>query len=145
MTIRDFSPRDKNDYISMSLAMYAGDATLFSMNCDKLNATFDTVIGESPFTRGLILEQDGKAAGYALLSFTWSCEAGGMVVWLEEVYIKDDYRGCGLGSEFMEWLIAEYGNDCARFRLEVCSKNKRVIKLYEKYGFQIVDYIQMMK
>ena len=36
-------------------------------------------------------------AGYALLAKTFSQEAGGLVVWLDEMYVRPAYRSKGLG------------------------------------------------
>ena len=85
-----------------------------------------------------------QVVGYALLVFYWSCEAGGQTVQLEELYLSERVRGCGLGSQFMEWLLREYEGSAKRFRLEVCPRNQRVKKLYEHYGFEILPYEQMV-
>ena len=91
------------------------------------------------------LEQEGQAVGYALLVFYWSCEAGGKTVQLEELYLSEQARGCGFGSQFMEWMLREYAGSAKRFRLEVCPRNQRVKKLYERYGFELLPYEQMVR
>lgn len=143
--IRDFQEKDRQTYYKMSLDFYDGDATLCTMDENKLKATFDLALQGSPLMRGVALEDTGtgRMVGYALLAFYWSNEAGGLAVQLEEVYIDPDCRGQKLGSQFMEWMLAEYPQ-ARRFRLEVCPKNIRVKKLYESFGFRELGYIQMV-
>ena len=145
MTVRDFAPGDRPEYIAMSADFYSGDGALHPIGRDHFENTFDHILtGEDRSVRGVILEQAGRTAGYALIVCYWSCEAGGETVMLDEVYIKSDFRGEGLGSAFMEWLGKEYGH-AKRFRLEVCPQNRRVMGLYKRFGFEVLDYIQMMR
>lgn len=145
MTIRNFLPSDRAEYIAMATDFYSGDGALHPIGRDHFESTFDHILtGTDDSARGVILEQNGKTAGYALLIRYWSCEAGGETVLLDEVYIKSEFRGEGLGSTFMEWLAAEYPA-AKRFRLEVCPQNRRVMGLYERFGYEVLDYIQMIR
>lgn len=145
MTIRNFIPTDRAEYIAMSTDFYSGDGALHPIGQDHFEDTFDHILeGRDASVRGVILEHDAKIAGYALLVRYWSCEAGGDTIMLDEVYIKSDFRGAGLGSTFMKWLAAEYP-EAKRFRLEVCPQNKRVMGLYERFGYEVLDYIQMIR
>lgn len=144
MVIRSFTPADRECYLAMGRDFYAGEGTLFSISDQKLIDTFDCLMRGEPGLRGCILEHEGRAVGYALLVFYWSCEAGGQTVQLEELYLSGQVRGCGLGSQFMEWLLREYAGSARRFRLEVCPRNQRVKKLYERYGFEMLPYEQMV-
>lgn len=66
-----------------------------------------------------LFEQDGQIAGYGTLAKTFSTEAGGLVIWLEEVYIRQEFRGSGLGSRFFRFIEEMYEGTAARLRLEV--------------------------
>lgn len=145
MTARNFIPSDRTEYIAMSSDFYSGDGALHPIGKDHFEDTFDHLLAEEDDSiRGVVLEQDGRIAGYALLVFYWSCEAGGKTVMLDEIYIKPDFRGAGIGSAFMKWLEKEY-TDVKRFRLEVCPQNRRVMGLYQRFGYEVLDYIQMIR
>jgi ribosomal protein S18 acetylase RimI-like enzyme len=89
---------------------------------------------------------DGDAfAGYALISLTWSNEAGGISVLLEEAFIAPEYQGQGLGTAFLDFIEREYKDSAKRLRLEVTHSNIRAIRLYEKKGYERFDYLQMVK
>ncbi|HIT54206.1 MAG TPA: GNAT family N-acetyltransferase [Candidatus Fimivicinus intestinavium] len=145
MKVRAFTPDDKEAYLAMGKDFYNGEGTLFPITDEKLTDTFDRLLEGEPGLRGCILEQNGQAVGYALLVFYWSCEAGGKTVQLEELYLSEQVRGQGLGSQFMEWMLQEYEGQAKRFRLEVCPRNQRVKKLYERYGFVPLPYEQMVR
>ncbi len=144
MTIREFVSSDKETYFAMSKKFYSGTAALHEMNPTHCEATFAACCNRSPYTRGFMLEQDGKALGFALLSFTWSNESGGLVVLLEELYVSEEARGTGVGSNFLDWMKQNYP-EATRFRLEVTHANKDAKRLYERNGFELLDYIQMVK
>ena len=146
MTIRDFTKDDWEAYLSMARTFYSGDATLFTLPEAHFRRTYELGIVGSPHMRMLMLtDETGEVQGYAHLAFSWTCEAGGLVCWLEEIYIQEAYRGQGYAKAFMDWLFEEYGDSCARFRLEVCPENMGVKLLYEKMGFSQLPYIQMVK
>lgn len=90
----------------------------------------------SPYAYGCLLEEDGRAVGYALTATTYSRESGGKVLWLEELYILEEYRSRGLGREFFAFA-EEYArrNGYARIRLEVEEDNVRARSLYERLGY----------
>ncbi len=149
VNIRNFSETDRADFIEMCSVFFGSEATIFSLTKEQMNESFDKTLCGSPYIRGLIIEHDmgggWQTVGYALLSFTYTNEAGGIVLIIEEIYIKDKYRGRKIGTAFFEWLFKEYDGRVKRYRLEVARENQSVIKLYEKMGFKHLSYIQMFK
>jgi len=141
---RDFEPRDRGAFIKMAGALYASGATVHSVGEVNFERTFDEVLRGSPYARGIMIEEDGRARGYALLAFTWSNEAGGMVVWVEEIYISEAFRGRGIGRKLFEFLEREYPL-AARFRLEVHEDNARAMALYRRLGYEELKYVQMVR
>ena len=70
--------------------------------------------------------------------------AGGIVVWLEEIYVKPEHRCKGITGEFFKFIEKEYA-DVARIRLETEPDNERAVRLYERNGFTKLGYSQMYK
>ena len=92
----------------------------------------------------LIAEDDnGTPCGYCLLALTWSNEAGGLCVWLEEIMVDDEKRGKGVGSRMIAAVHEKY-NAAARYRLEVTDDNPRAAALYRLLGFEELPYRQMI-
>ena len=74
---------------------------------------------------------------------SFSTEFGRPCIWLEDLYIKEDFRGSGIGSLFLEFIGKKYPQ--AVLRLEVEEENGRAVKVYEKNGFSVLPYMEMKK
>lgn len=142
--IRSIRKEDRAFYVAMAQAFYASDAVLSPIPLANIEKTFDLLMKGTPYAEAFIFEKDGKAAGYALLARTWSQEAGGEAVWVEEIMVLPEYRGMGLGKEFFAFLEENYP-DARRFRLEVEDENEGAVRLYRSLGFSWFDYKQMKK
>ena len=70
--------------------------------------------------------------------------ARGMVVWVEELYLAPACRGKGYGGKVLQFLKTEYAGRAARIRLEVTAANPRARALYEREGFTVLNYTQMV-
>lgn len=143
--IRDFLQSDYNFYIEKAIEFYDTDAVLSPVPVSFFEEFFSQAMNNSPYVRGLILEHDGKPAGYAVLALSYSCEVGGIVVWIEEIYVCPEFQGKGLGKELLNFVDKEYENTAKRVRLEVCHSNGGAIRLYEKQGYKNLNYAQMIK
>lgn len=141
--VRRITEKDRDEYLKMTAAFYETDAVAKKIPEEFRIGTFEELMRSDVYAQAYILEADGQTAGYALLSKTFSQEAGGMVVWIEELFMKDSFRGRGLGKEFFQVLFKEYGDTIRRFRLEVEPENETAVALYKKLGFDYMDYAQM--
>lgn len=142
--IREMKPEDRDLFIEMADDFYHSDAVSHAVPVDHFQKTFEEILKKGPYVRGYILETDGNPVGYLLLSFTYSNEAGGMVAWIEEIYVIKDCRGRGLGKEVFHFLEKEYGKKVKRFRLEVTQENVRAASLYQRMGYEELKYLQMI-
>lgn len=89
------------------------------------------------------LNATGKPAGYGLASKMYSQEAGGIQLWLEELFVLPEYRSRGLGREFIAYM--ESLPNVARIRLEYEKSNTRAAALYRKLGYADMPYEQLVK
>ncbi|NLZ46128.1 MAG: GNAT family N-acetyltransferase [Clostridiales bacterium] len=105
---------------------------------------FNEMMNSDVYLSGYIFEHEGEIAGFAVTSKMYSAEVGGICVWVEDVYIKNEFRSHGLGRELFQ-LIEEQSPKLSRIRLEVEEGNARAISLYEKLGFKRLPYNQMIK
>ena len=61
----------------------------------------------------------------------------------EELYLKEEARGKGYGSRYFE-AVMKARPEVKRFRLEVTRSNEGAVRLYQKLGFEFLDYDQMV-
>lgn len=144
LRIRDIRETDREEFFEMSKDFYGGPACDHNVPEAHFEATLQECLRSKEYSRTLMLEDETKVVGYLLLAITWSNEAGGMAIWLDELYFKPQCRGKGYGTEVFAWVEKEYP-DAKRFRLEATYENKRAIALYGKLGYEELKYYQMIK
>ena len=130
--IREIREEDKQLYMDLTEEFYNSEAVLHPIPEAYREATFHEMMRSQDYVKAYILEKDGQAAGYGLTSYTFSQEAGGKAVWLEELYIRPQFRCHGLGKVM-------------RLRLEIEPDNLRAKKLYLAMGYEDLPYAQMIK
>jgi ribosomal protein S18 acetylase RimI-like enzyme len=135
--------KDRSQVIEMMLVFYASPAVLSNGSKEIFEADFNSCIGESPFIEGYIFEDDDNIQGYAMVAKSFSTEFGKPCIWIEDIYIKSEYRGLGIGSLFLNYIEEIYPNSV--FRLEVEAENERAVNVYKKHGYEVIPYMEMKK
>ena len=65
--------------------------------------------------------------------------AGAGIGWISLVYLREEYRGAGLGVQPLGRAITDYQKLGRRaVRLHVSSENTRAVGFYEHYGFKVI-------
>ena len=93
----------------------------------------------------LILNDD-EIAGYAVICFGYSLEYGGRDAFLDEFFLRDPFRGRGLGR----WAMAQIEQQARQagaqaLHLQVIASNRRAEKLYRAMGYEERDRITLSK
>lgn len=141
--IRKMTRNDKNTIIDMMRVFYASPAVLSNGSEEIFEADVENCVNESPYLEGFVFEENEEILGYGMIAKSFSTEFGKPCIWVEDLYLKPEYRGQGIGSKFFEYLEQNY-TDCI-FRLEVEEENERAIHVYEKNGFAVLPYMEMKK
>ncbi len=141
--IRSMKAKDKAEVLKMMEVFYASPAVHTNGSHEIFSADIDACISDSPYLEGFVIENAEEIQGYIMVAKSFSTEFGKPCIWLEDLYIKEKYRGLGLGKTLLNFVTANY-RDCI-FRLEVEAENKRAVKLYEKCGFSVLPYMEMKK
>lgn len=141
--IREIRESDRDCFLSLCKSFYASPAVLHTIPEAFHERTFQALMDKSPYLRCYLFCCGEETAGYALISLSFSAEAGGLVVWIEELYLKPAFRGMGAAHVFFPWLEKEL--PAARYRLETEADNHRAQKLYQSLGFRALPYQQMIK
>ena len=142
--IRGYEASDRRTVTEMLDEFYHSPAVLHPIPRAHFEKTLNEAEAGNPCVRLYLIENGGQTAGYALLALTFSNEAGGDVVWLDEIYIRPEFQGKGLGNEFFDFFEKEFAS-AARLRLEVEADNDGAVRLYERRGFRPLEYRQFIK
>ncbi len=143
--IRPITQKDKAVFLILAKAFYSSPAVAHTIPTGYHTATFDQLMKDDTYAQCFMIEHGSKVVGYALLAKTFSQEAGGIVIWVEELFILPEYRNKGLGKEFFAFIKETFEPHVARIRLEVEPDNTNAIRLYKQMGFDVLPYQQMVK
>lgn len=145
MIIRLMQQKDRAEVLDMMVEFYNSPAILHHAPVQVLEKDIDDCVSDLPFIEGFVAEKDGAIAGYSMVSKGYSTEYGGISVMIEDLFVKDSYRGYGIGASLLKYIEEKYRGIAVRLRLEVEPKNIGAIKLYERCGLKKLDYTQMTK
>lgn len=143
VTFRKITKEDRKEFLNMSREFYASEAVLHPVDEANHEKAFDELMRSDVYLECYLIESDGMHVGYALLMKTYSREAGGLNIWIDELYVRPAYQGLGAGSAFFRFL--EQTHPAARYRLETEPDNLRAQKLYHRLGYRDLPYLQMIK
>ncbi len=83
----------------------------------------------------------GAWDGEALVGFVRALSEGHLAAYVEDVMVREGYRGSGLGEELMARLLTEVG-EVANVSL-FCEPP--VVRFYERSGFRRTSYVLMQR
>lgn len=142
-TIRAMEAKDRGYVLEMMRVFYASDAVLSNGSEEIFEADIDHCIGECPYLEGYIFENEKEIQGYGMVAKSYSTEFGKHCIWIEDLYVKDAYRGLGIGSSFLKYVERKY--PAAVLRLEVEAENEKAVNVYKKCGYEVIPYMEMKK
>ncbi len=135
LTIRRATRRDARQIVPLLVAQLRGLGES-TPRCEIAAAVEGMLARPS---RGFILLATlGDAPiGVAYVSFVWTLEYGGRSAWLEELYVRPEHRGRGVGRRLLAAAIGRArAAGCAAIDLEVDRGHPRASHLYDREGFR---------
>jgi GNAT superfamily N-acetyltransferase len=102
--------------------------------------------GPVPRFRVVIAEWQGKPAGFAFFFFNYSTWKGRPGLFLEDLFVRPEFRGKGIGKALLVHLakIAVEEN-CGRFDWNVLDWNTPAIEFYESLGAKLLKEWRVMR
>ncbi|MBO5926213.1 MAG: GNAT family N-acetyltransferase [Clostridia bacterium] len=141
--IREMISKDKNSVIKMMKVFYASPAVFTNGSDEIFLSDVENCVNNNPYLEGYIFENSAEIQGYAMIAKSFSTEFGKPCIWIEDLYLKEKYRGLGIAKAFIDFIVKKYDNSIVR--LEVEEENKRAVNLYKKCGFSVLPYMEMKK
>ena len=82
-----------------------------------------------------LLEVDGAPAGHVVLSVRFAMEFGGLLGYIDDLFVKQDYRRRGVARAGLDVLLEECRRrGCRAIHVEVAPDNVAANALYRSYG-----------
>lgn len=83
----------------------------------------------------MLVEFENKIIGFCLYFYTFSTFCGRTNMYLEEIFLKENYRGRGFGKEIFKVLVdIALSEGCHRFEWVCLDWNTSSIEFYKKIG-----------
>ena len=104
------------------------------------------ILGDGRFGVIHLIRMGAEAAGYLVVTFGFSLEFRGRDAFVDELYLRENFRGRGIGRASIEFA-AELcrGEGIAALHLEVERANTRAQALYRRAGFRDHDRYLLTK
>ena len=98
------------------------------------------LFGERPGAEVVIAEADGAPAGFALFFHNFSTWLGRPGLYLEDLFVRPQFRGRGVGQVLMAYLAKlAVARGCGRFEWSVLDWNTPAIEFYRRIGATGMD------
>ncbi len=106
----------------------------------------DHLFGPRPYAETLIAEDGGAVVGFALFFHTYSTFGGRPGLYLEDLFVRPEYRGRGFGKGLM-LALARLGVErgCCKCEWSVLTWNEPSIRFYESLGAKPMDEWQVYR
>ena len=141
--IRRMKDNDREAVLDMMRVFYASSAVLSNGSEEIFRADVDECCKDSPYLEGYVFESGEDICGYGMLAKSFSTEFGRPCIWIEDIYVKEDFRGLGIGSRCLGFV--EEKDPVALLRLEAEPENERAVGVYKRCGFEVLPYMEMKK
>ncbi|NMN03059.1 MULTISPECIES: GNAT family N-acetyltransferase [unclassified Novosphingobium] len=104
------------------------------------------LFGPRPMAEVLVAERDGQGEGFALFFHNFSTFEGKPGIYLEDLYVRPQARGAGLGKALLQALAAlAVQRGCARLEWSVLDWNAPSIAFYRSLGARMMDEWRIMR
>jgi GNAT superfamily N-acetyltransferase len=99
-----------------------------------------TLFCAHPHAKALLIEADGKRIGFAIFFYNFSTFLGQYGLYIEDLYIREAYRGKGYATEVLRYLSRlAIEENCGRIEWWVLDWNESAINFYKKIGAVPMD------
>ncbi len=126
---------DTDTLLEFMRAYYAFDGHGFDR--EKARVALTALLRDSQFGRAWLILDGASAVGYIVLCFGYSLEWLGRDAFVDEFFLREEYRGRGWGRKTMAFAEEAARKEGIRaLHLEVMQGNGAARELYRKLGFR---------
>lgn len=131
---------NKNDF--PQLLELIREFAVFQKSTEKMQNTLEKMQSEEKYIQGLAAFHQNTMIGYLIYFdayFSWS----GHALYMDDLYVKEEFRGQGTGRCLIQALIDQAKKrGCVKLHWQVSSWNQKAIDFYKSLGAEI-DNIEL--
>ena len=132
------------------ILQFIRDLAEYERLADRVVATEDllrtTLFGEPRFAEVIFGEADGQPVAFALFFHNFSTFLGQPGIYLEDLFVKPQFRGRGYGKAMLARLAAiAKSRNCGRLEWAVLNWNTPAIDFYKSLGAVPMDEWQVYR
>jgi len=132
VTLRDVTPDDVPLILDFTRELAVFERGTVTATPDHIRARF---FGPHAIAYGVIAEIDGAPVGSAIYYFSFSSYTGQAILCLEDLIVRGECRGRGVGKKLLVELSARaVASDCFRVQWSALNWNENAHAVYKKLG-----------
>jgi GNAT superfamily N-acetyltransferase len=135
VTFRPCGPKDHATLLKFVIAYYRFDKIPF--NRKSLSKGLDALLRNPSQGQAWLMENHKTAVGYAVLTYNFDLEYGGVEGMLTDLYVVPRFRMQGIGSLAL-YEVEDYCRErgIRTIELQILNHNRAAEKFYKEAGFQ---------
>ena len=144
VTFRPAAPDDLELLIELMRGLYEHDRLPFDEQVARRGT--QQLMADESLGRIWLIETDGAAAGYVVMTYSFSLEYHGRDALVDEFFLRREARGRGVGRRALEF-VAEFcrAEGIRAIHLAVDHTNERAQSVYQQFGFVAHERFLMTK
>jgi GNAT superfamily N-acetyltransferase len=98
------------------------------------------LFSENPRVFAEVAEYNGTPAGFSLWYYTFSSFRGRHGIWIEDIYVRDNFRGKGIGAALLHQIAGRcVAEKLGRLEWSVLNWNENAISFYRSVGARLMS------
>ena len=139
LTLRPAQPADVPTILELIRDLATYEKLLHEVEADA-EALHSHLFGPRPVIEVIMADWNGEVAGFALFFHNYSTFLTKPGIYLEDLYVKPDLRGHGIGKALLAELARlAVSRGCGRLEWSVLDWNAPAIGFYESLGARPMD------
>jgi len=128
-------PADLPQLVELLALLFAQEAD-FAPDQGKQRLALQMILGDASRGSVYVAREEGRVIAMATLLYTVSTAEGGRAALFEDLVVRPEYRGRGIGQALVAHVIEQARADgVLRLTLLTDGDNERAQSLYRKLGF----------
>ena len=140
MEIRGSEFIDREEAFKMMRVFYDSKAVLYAAPYEVLCRDIDDSLSALHLIEGYVFEEKGESKEYTMVAKSYVTKYGILLIFIEDLYVKDYFIGLGIGRSFFHFIEEKYKGMAVKYKLEAEKENQNTISVYKKRGYSKLGY-----